>query len=66
MVIYHAIERAYQAYVAAFGTDLKPWTQWEFTEWIQYSPHYFQFGIITSRDIAYAVAISRELRFEQK
>ena len=65
MVLYHQIEPAYRAYVAAFGEDLRPWSMSEFAEWIQYSSHYYAFAIITSRDIDYAVDISRELRREQ-
>ena len=65
MVLFHQIEPAYDAYVAAFGEDLRPWSMSEFAEWIRYSWLYDKFAIITSRDIDYAVEISRELRREQ-
>ena len=66
MTIYRAIAPAYYAYCAQVGAEFKPWTLFEFGEWMRYSPHFSAFEIITSRDIAYAVEISRRLRCEQK
>lgn len=61
VVLYHSYSAAYEAYRQEFAQDQTPWDSEHFAAFIAGDPQTDRYGVITSRQIDYAVLVSKEL-----